>query len=61
MLDVKPILRVVPAVQAAGLLKKHISHTPKRRRAFRQVLNRGFETITAASLLSVESNFIEGL
>lgn len=57
----KDILRIVPTVQAVGLLKQHTSYTPKRKAAVKQFINQGVDVMTKSALLSAESNFIEGL
>lgn len=60
MVDVKPILRLAPALQAAALAKHNLKLATKKKVKSKDLFNAGATTIVGAALIKAESDWIEG-
>lgn len=60
MVDYKPILRLVPTLQATALLKHNAKLLTKKKVKAKDVLNTGVTSIVGAALIKSESDWIEG-
>jgi len=60
MVDYKPILRIVPTLQAAAILKHNVRLATKKKVKAKDIFDIGVTSIVGAALIKEESDWIEG-
>lgn len=60
-MDIKPIMRIVPTLQAASLVGRNFKLATKKKAKSGDFIKAGVQTMIGAEFIKAESSMIEGL
>jgi len=61
VIDVKPLLRVAPALQAAVITNRNAKLVTKKKVNSKDLIHTATDTVLGATFIKIESDLIEGL